>query len=471
MRLPAKIFFSVITVFSLVFLASGYFLLSHSFDFAIGREVDFALRQYQYDRFSVRSGMIANEDILISGIAENQDLRGFFEKITEYVSAPACFLSADGKELYNRIGEIEEISSMEFGGDSYWYKVVHREKTSYILFGSRILQDDLCLDFVTKTDITETVTQQGVLRQYYERCFYVAMLTTILLTLGLSIFLTNPLKRMTKAADRMAEGCYHERLPLRGKDEFRELAESFNTMAEAVEGAISDLSEEARKKEDFVANFAHEIKTPLTSVIGYADRIYQKDMPREEVKKSAWYIWNEGMRLEALSLKLMDLTNMNRQHLSYSLMPMGEMLQEVTEAMKETLSEQEIEIICEAENAYICVDYDLWKTLMLNLIDNAAKAESKRIEIIGKVDNESYHIVVSDDGKGIPERELSRITEAFYMVDKVRSRKQHGAGIGLALVKRIVEIHEGTLYIESKEKERTRVAVALPIPEGGGEIA
>ena len=109
----------------------------------------------------------------------------------------------------------------------------------------------------------------------------------------------------------MAEGCYEERLPRGGRDEIGVLAESFNQMAAAVEGKIGELSQAAQEKEDFVANFAHELKTPLTSVIGYADRIYQKELSREEQKQAAWHIWNEGMRLEALSLKLMDLTSLN----------------------------------------------------------------------------------------------------------------------------------------------------------------
>lgn len=84
-------------------------------------------------------------------------------------------------------------------------------------------------------------------------------------------------------------------------------------MAQAVDEKVQELSDSARQKEDFVANFAHELKTPLTSIIGYADRIYKKELSREEQKKAALYIWNEGMRLEALSLKLMDLTILNHK--------------------------------------------------------------------------------------------------------------------------------------------------------------
>ena len=108
------------------------------------------------------------------------------------------------------------------------------------------------------------------------------------------------------------------------------------------------------------------------------------------------------------------------------------------------------------------MDYDLMKTVLLNLIDNARKAESSQIVLAGVCSGADYCISVSDDGTGIPGEELSRITEAFYMVDKSRSRKQHGAGLGLSLVSRIVELHQGELRIESTPGKGTRVSVILP---------
>lgn len=470
MRLPAKIFFSVITVFSIVFLVSGYFLLSYSFEICVEREVDFALSRYKYDRFSVQSGLIAYEDTLAQENLVNLRNQEIFREITEDVENPVCFIMPDGARIYDEIKETDRIDMEKLTEDFYWYQVVHKEEDSYILFGSQISQAGLNLNFVTKTDITDVIAQQEILQRYYRGCFCAAIVTAILLTLGLSILLTNPLKRMAKASDQIANGCYHERLQVKSRDELGELANSFNCMTAAVEKAISDLSEEAEKKEDFVANFAHELKTPLTSIIGYADRIYQKDMTKDQAKQAAWYIWNEGMRLEALSLKLMDLTNLNRQKVVCICMSAREVLQDVLEGTEEIWEKQGICTECQAEEAYIKVDYDLIKTALLNLLDNAAKAECSKICIVGKRSGQNYSIIVSDNGNGIPRQEMSRITEAFYMVDKARSRRQHGAGIGLALVKRIAEIHGGELQIQSEEKRGTRVTISLPALEGGDEI-
>lgn len=113
-------------------------------------------------------------------------------------------------------------------------------------------------------------------------------------------------------------------------------------------------------------------------------------------------------------------------------MAADELLQDVAEGMRPIFLERQVALRLEAEPAYIKVDYDLLKTLLINLMDNSMKAGCGRIALLGEVTEEGYRISVEDDGCGMEEEELSRITEAFYMVDKARSRQQHGAGLGLA---------------------------------------
>ena len=103
------------------------------------------------------------------------------------------------------------------------------------------------------------------------------------------------------------------------------------------------------------------------------------------------------------------------------------------------------------------MDYDLFKTMILNLVDNSVKADCKDIWITGRTEGEIYRICLEDNGKGIPLEELGRITEAFYMVDKSRARKQHGAGLGLALVSKVIDIHGARMKIDSDGKTGTRI--------------
>jgi len=282
----------------------------------------------------------------------------------------------------------------------------------------------------------------------------------------LSAFITRPVKKLSEAAAGIARGQYSERLPVISGDEIGELSGSFNLMAEAIEEKIHALLENARQKEDFVANFAHELKTPLTSVIGYADMLYQKNLPPEKIKEAAWYILSEGLRLESLSLKLMDLIVLNRQDFTLEELHTGELFSSIAGGLKPVLKERKVSLNLKIHPAYVRVDYDLFKTLMLNLIDNAMKAGCSIVEITGKPNGKRYSVYVSDNGQGMPESELSRITEAFYMVDKSRSRRQHGAGLGLSLAAKIAEIHGSPLAFSSKEGVGTVAKIDLALRKG-----
>ena len=129
--------------------------------------------------------------------------------------------------------------------------------------------------------------------------------------------------------------------------------------------------------------------------------------------------------------------------------------------IKMKMQDKDINAEFSFEEDYINVDYDLFKTVIINLIDNSIKAKPSEIKVSGYRDDQNYVIKVNDDGMGIPESELSRVKEAFYMVDKSRSRKEHGAGLGLALCEKIVSLHNGHLDIESTFGKGTTVSIYL----------
>ena len=126
------------------------------------------------------------------------------------------------------------------------------------------------------------------------------------------------------------------------------------------------------------------------------------------------------------------------------------------------LQAEGIRLTCRAQSGYVKMDYDLMKTVLLNLIDNARKAESSQIVLAGVCSGADYCISVSDDGTGIPGEELSRITEAFYMVDKSRSRKQHGAGLGLSIVKKISGLLGAAVDVHSRPGRYTVFTLKFP---------
>ena len=143
---------------------------------------------------------------------------------------------------------------------------------------------------------------------------------------------------------------------------------------------------------------------------------------------------------------------------------MKDFLTDVFQTAQPLAEKRGVKLEIEAERAYCRIEMDLMKTMVLNLLDNAFKSGTDIVRITGKVSEqaeERYVIRVEDHGRGIPEEQLSRITEAFYMVDKARSRKEHGAGLGLALCQKIAELHGTSLQYESKEGKGTTVSFAL----------
>lgn len=465
MRLFAKIFLWGTIIFSLAFLVSGYYLIDYSFEYSLMQERDFALKQYQYDRFTVQAGLIASADSSVVFIENTNKEDVILSGLASEIDAPAAFFAEDTKLLYSEIKYVN-ISFIEgLSGDEYLYQMLHNDQGSFIQIGSQITQKDKKIYFVTQTDISRLLKQQETLIHYFQRIYCIALGVGMLFILFFSIVLIRPLKKMARVANRIASGDYKERIIVNGKDEMSELAGSFNQMAESVEEKVKELSNTAKQKEDFVANFAHELKTPLTAMIGYADMLYQKELPRAEIKKAAEHIWNEGMRLESLSFKLMDMTVLNSQEFPLTEVKTDELLSDIVDGLKPLLQEKGFLMYLEVESAYIKVDYDLFKTLILNIIDNSIKAGGKNIKLSGRQNDKVYKICIKDDGQGIPREELSRITEAFYMVDKSRSRKQHGAGLGLALVMQIAKIHGGKLEFESEVGSGTAVNLLIPCEE------
>ncbi len=230
-----------------------------------------------------------------------------------------------------------------------------------------------------------------------------------------------------------------------------------------LEQAISNLEDVANRREEFIASFAHELKTPLTAIIGYADMLRSKEMNPKTRFTAAGYIFSEGKRLEALSLKLMDIIVAGKQGFELKQFEVGYFIRSIAAVTVPSLSADGMTLDMRWEPGEVKVEPDLFKTLMINLVDNARKASKRNdtIELYGKSENGGYALYVKDHGRGMKKEELSKITEPFYMIDKSRSRAQNGAGLGLALCQRIAELHNTKLEYESSPGEGTTVRIFL----------
>lgn len=268
-----------------------------------------------------------------------------------------------------------------------------------------------------------------------------------------------PVEQLKAGATELAQGHYENRLDITGKDELAELAADFNSMADAIEANIGELNERAERQQAFINDLSHELKTPVTSILIGAETLLTRKLSPEAAASSLERIYDQGKWLERLSQKLMTLV-MLQGEIELKEESVAELLQAVRATTEGGLKEKGMEIVTECGMDALPMDFDLMRSALSNLVENAKRASSDGQTItLAAHDNV---IEVIDHGKGIPEAEIARITEPFYMVDRSRSKKLGGSGLGLALVRKIAEAHGAELVIESAENVGTTMRITFP---------
>lgn len=312
-------------------------------------------------------------------------------------------------------------------------------------------------------------------RAYRVTLVVLACLAAVLSVLFAAGF-TAPIRKLSLATKAFSNGVYERRVKVKGRDEIADLMQDFNGMADRLENNIYELRENARRQEEFTGAFAHELKTPLTSIIGYAEMLMTMELNDEDRRQSAGYIYREGRRLESLSYKMMELIRIGKLGASMGKVDMAELGERLVQLMRVKLADKKIEMQVNMEDGAIVGDMDLLLSLLSNLVDNSRKAcnEGGHIVVTGSrrlqvKDSKlpsgmdfSYGICVKDNGRGIPKEELERVTEAFYMVDKSRARKEGGAGLGMAICRQIIEVHGAEWNVESTQGEGTCITMLFP---------
>ena len=242
---------------------------------------------------------------------------------------------------------------------------------------------------------------------------------------------------------QISDGDLSVRTNLTAADEFGQLSKDFDVMADNLQKNIHHLEAEMERQEAFMGAFSHELKTPMTTMIGYADLLRQDKLGEEKRLVAADYIFSEGKRLERLSHRLLELLLLRNEEIAMQEVNLHGFVQEVAQMAAPGFREKNIRFTVHGEHGKVSFEPDLMKSLLYNLLDNAGKAIDGKGSVLftGTILPNGCQFQVKDTGRGMTDEELERITEAFYRVDKSRSRKQGGAGLGLALCKEIVRLH------------------------------
>ncbi len=233
---------------------------------------------------------------------------------------------------------------------------------------------------------------------------------------------------------------------------------------------ISELKRLEKMRKDFVANVSHELKTPLTSIRGFSETLLDgaKEVP-ELRDQFLDIIQKEATRMQMLVEDLLELSRLEREdfHLEFVPVELNQLVEEVTLVLSQKAERKSIQLETRHDGEVMLqADMNRIKQVILNLVANAINysPEGSRVEIAVERNDAIGRLIVKDNGIGIAEKEISRIFERFYRVDKARSRNSGGTGLGLAIVKHIVDLHHATIQVDSVEGEGTTFTIEFPLP-------
>ena len=270
---------------------------------------------------------------------------------------------------------------------------------------------------------------------------------------------TKPLNALSETTKRISGGEYARRAEVTSHDEVGSLAVNFNAMADAVETHIAELTETADRQQLFIGGVTHEFKTPLATMLIHSDTLLNANVNRRQMDVSLKHINNQCRWLERMTQKLLRLITL-KEDIKLCETDVSELFDIVIESTAGTMQERHTTLKTECKTDILVMDADLMRSALINLVDNASKASSEGQVVVLRAYGST--IEVADSGEGIPESEISRITEPFYMSDPSRSKKKGGSGLGLALVAEIVRAHGAALSIESEVGRGTVVKIDFP---------
>lgn len=306
-----------------------------------------------------------------------------------------------------------------------------------------------------------------------------AVLAAVLFGFLASRVASRPLAEMTGTADRLTQGDYDVPIEEGANDEFGVLRRAMKTLAAQLKARIGELTRERDHlqrlmtiRRDFVANVSHELRTPVTSIQGYAETLLRKDPKPEKRAQFLEIIYRQSHRMGVLVEQLLALSELEARDkdLARDDLELVAIARHVRETVVGKAEKRQISVSIDIpEDLHVLADPEGVERALLNLVDNAVKygKEHGKVDIRAKRDGAEAVIEITDDGEGIEAKHLPRVFERFYRVDAGRSRDRGGAGLGLSIVKHLVESMDGTIGVESEVGIGTTFRVTLPLAPRG----
>lgn len=475
MKLWQKIFLSSLSLVIVAINVISVMLVNNSHRLLIEREQSHAINEYEFFAASVANSVIYERlkagKIMLGETEVEQIAADAIRNLAQSHSGSALYNSSNQLVECENFDDLEALpaygeylSSLDVSDGNYYLKVfANGDKYLMTVFSSLTLEGK-SYTAVTSSDISEIYQLRSRQTDTVRQISIITAGVISLILLISVIVLLRPLSRINIYTKAIADGNYNIRIKCRGSRELRELSENMNAMADSIESNAARLEKIAEDRQTFIANLAHEMKTPLTSILGFADLLkIKKNVSDKERSEYAGVIVEETKRLRSLSGKLMELITIGSTESEKKPVSLQKMIDETGAALTPLLNKNSVTLLCHTEEITINADEELFKSLLYNLIENAVKASliGEQIKLDASMHGENAVISIQDNGIGMKSEDIKRVFEPFYMVDKSRSRKAGGAGLGLALCAKIAELHGASLSIESEPGRGTTVYITI----------
>lgn len=451
MKLWKKIFLGVLIIFFLVFDIGAYLLTYFSYDYSREREIEIGIREQSVILSSVSTSILRAEEFNPDFSQDKERLEDIIKSLAEYYESQGGQLALllNDEFVYSNISYIDD-EVLHFSDlQSKNVKDVKTEDKRVLLVASKV-PSYFELTFVYARDISE---------------FFILINIVAFLLMSVSLWLllklmTRPISQLSKITSEIANGSYDKRGMVKSSDELGELAYNFNCMADSVENTMLSLTRAAEDKQEFIDDLAHEMKTPITSILGYAEYLKKANSSKENQIIALEYLYNSMFRLQNLSKELLKLTLLREEKIEFSEINISKLFGDLQVTMQPVFEKRNMKLVTELNAEYVLGDEALLLSLLINLVENAGRASMENgLVIVRSYYNNVPIIEVEDHGIGMKQEEIEKITAPFYRVDKSRSRQFGGAGLGMSIVSQIVKLHNAKLEIQSEENVGTVVRV------------
>ena len=314
-----------------------------------------------------------------------------------------------------------------------------------------VSQETVGVVYAVSQDTSLDVMWRGLVGLFVMTAFVVLMIAFMASSIS-SMRQVQPIREMVRATRRYAEGDFDVRMRDYGRnDEMGELAASFNNMAES-------LQQQERQRREFIANISHELKTPMTTIAGYTDGILDGTIPPENERQYLEIIASESRRLSRLVRRMLDVSQLQTMDplRGGSHFDLCESMRRVLVSMERKIIDRDLDVEADIPDESILVlgDNDMITQVIYNLLENAAKFATPGSTLylaVARVDGGKAQVTVRNHGETIPPEEMPKLFERFHKSDKSRSEDKDGVGLGLYIVRTILEQHKEKINVTSED--------------------